>query len=174
MKQENDAFGFTKKLLTYSEQKYCDDFDCGNEYINNFVRNKAVDDVDSTTFLYVDNNTGKVVCAYTLSCSGIVAELNEKIYIHPAVEIRIFALSNEYQHKRYDEYNTYGDIFLADVISSIDYFTENYCGASRIVLYAVPQYKTFYERNSFKTFCDFMKQDESSYNEDCIPMFYNF
>ena len=85
---------FTKKLLTTSESSYYSGFECGNEYINEYVRHKAAEDVDSTSFIYVDNELGKAVYVYSLSCSGIVAEPDGKVHLYTAVEIRNFALSN--------------------------------------------------------------------------------
>lgn len=67
---------------------------------------------------------------------------------------------------------TYGDVFLANVISSIADFTDNICGGECIVLYSVPEAEHFYKRNYFQNFKSFMSPDQSIVNEDCIPMFY--
>ncbi|MEE1318993.1 MAG: hypothetical protein UHD05_05725 [Ruminococcus sp.] len=177
MKQRKSRDGYTLKILNRKTQKFCRDFDCKNEYINKFIRDTAIDDVDSTTFIYIDNKTQKAICAYSLACSGIVANLSDKLYVYPAVEIKIFALDKEYQHRKFSESKksvTFGDVFLAYVIDSIGDFTENYCGASRIVLYSVPEYVNFYKRNFFKCFEDFMSPDESIVNQDCVLMFYLF
>lgn len=177
MKQKRNSTKYSLKILDRRTQKYCKEFDCENDYLNKFVQDTAVDDVDSTTFIYVNNKTKKAVCAYSLACSGIVANISNKLYIYPAVEIKVFALDKEYQHKKFSESRktgTYGDVFLAYVISSIGEFTENYCGASRIVLYSVPEYVNFYKRNFFRCFEDFMSPDESIENQDCVPMFYLF
>lgn len=175
MKQEKNKSSYTLVRLDESTLRYCYGFDCGNEYINHYIKRVAVNDVDSTSFAYIDNEKNRAVCVYSLCCSGIVANQYNKLYIYPAVEIKIFALDKEYQHKKANNTeDTYGDIFLAYVINSIGEFTDNYCGAGRIVLYAVPEYENFYKRNFFKNFQDFMSPDESMVNEDCVPMFYVF
>lgn len=175
MKQKKDKRKYSLKQLDFSTQRLCRNFDCGNEYINGFIRDTAIDDVDSTTFIYIDNTGNKVVCAYSLACSGIVANISNKTLIYPAVEIKVFALDKEYQHKVYNKsVGTYGDLFFSYIIRSIAEFTDNYCGASRIVLYSVPEYINFYKRNFFKNFEPFMNPDESETNRDCIPMFFNF
>ena len=81
---------FTKKLLTTSESSYYSGFECGNEYINEYVRHKAAEDVDSTSFIYVDNELGKAVYVYSLSRTVP----DGKVHLYTAVEIRNFALSN--------------------------------------------------------------------------------
>lgn len=74
-------------------------FDCENEYINSVIRESAIDNPEYTSFIYVDNKKRKVACAYSLSCSGIIASLGGKTNIYPAVEIKYFALDKEYKHK---------------------------------------------------------------------------
>ena len=100
--------------------------------------------------------------------------------LFPAVEIKSFALDKFFQHKSYgkcendkeNENLTYGDVFLANVISSIADFTDNICGGECIVLYSVPEAEHFYKRNYFQNFKSFMSPDQSIVNEDCVPMFY--
>lgn len=65
MKQRKSRDGYTLKILNRKTQKFCRDFDCKDK----FIRDTAIDDVDSTTFIYIDNKTQKAICAYSLvSC----------------------------------------------------------------------------------------------------------
>ena len=57
------------------------------------------------------------------------------------------------------------------MISKIYEFTEEICGADKVILYAVPKAKNFYEKNGFTVFPPFMLQSESRFLEGCIPMY---
>lgn len=50
-------------------------------------------------------------------------------------------------------------------------FTDDYCGASRIVLYSVPEAVSFCKRNGFDDFKEFMNPDQSLDVADCVPMY---
>ena len=62
----------------------------------------------------------------------------------------MFAIDENYQHMQYSEDiedGSFSDILFSDVIGFIYDFTENYCGADKIILYSVPDAKSFYIRN---------------------------
>lgn len=176
--QTQEAFSLER--LNSKTQKYCNDFDCGNEYINAFVRDTNSESTDRVSYIYVDNRIKKAACVYSLACSSIILQSAANITLIPAVEIKIFALDRNFQHKSYgvyerskdDEDLTYGDVFLSNAISSIVDFTTNICGSEYIVLYSVPEAEHFYKRNYFENFDNFMSPDQTIVNEDCIPMFY--
>lgn len=171
---------FSLKRLDLTTQKYCNKFCSGNAYIDAFVADTNMDSTDRVSYIYVDNRINKAACVYSLSCSSIIFHNGNGTTLFPAVEIKSFALDKSFQHKSYgkcendkeNENLTYGDVFLANVISSIADFTDNICGGECIVLYSVPEAEHFYKRNYFQNLKSFMSPDQSIVNEDCVPMFY--
>lgn len=154
------------------------DFDCGNEEINKYLKEKSFDDSKATTFIIKNNDDGSIICYYTLCCSGLVINTNDgKLFsMYPAVEIKMFAVDENYQHMPYcDEPDTcnLSDMLLYDVIAHINDFTEDECGADKIILYSVPRAKKFYKDNLFNEFEEFMKPASSYFTDACIPMFMN-
>ena len=63
------------------------------------------------------------------------------------------------------------DMLFSDIISYIYDFTDNQCGADKIILYSVPNAKNFYQRNGFCEFQEFMKPSTSWFTDGCIPMY---
>lgn len=67
----------------------------------------------------------------------------------------MFAIDERYQHLPYSaekEDGTFSDYIFRFVISKIYEFTEEICGADKVILYAVPKAKNFYEKNGFTVF----------------------
>lgn len=162
--------------MTESEKDFVKSFDCGNESINEYLKEKSFSDPQTVTFIFKDIEKNKVICYYSLSCSGLVADHNygNKISIYPAVEIKMFATDEQYQHIPYSDNNDDGvlsDMLLAEVIYNIYKFTDNQCGADKIVLYAVPEFVNFYSRNGFCEFKEFMIPSTNWYIDGCIPMY---
>lgn len=154
------------------------DFDCGNESINEYLKEKAFIDADVVTHLVLDENDNSCIGFFSLSCSGLYMDDSFKLHSYPAVEIKFFAIDKSYhgvKRKIDEEAITYATIVLFKLIYDIIYeFTENICGASRIILYATPQAVNFYKRAGFKNFSDVFLVDESSYLEGCIPLIFNY
>lgn len=151
-------------------------FDCGNEIMNKYLNEKSFDDSKATTFIIKNNDDNTVICYYSLSCSGLVINTNggDLFTMYPAVEIKMFAVDEKYQHiPYYNEPDTcsLSDMLLYDVISHINDFTENECGADKIILYSVPKAESFYSRNMFSRFEDFMKPASDWFTAECVPMF---
>ncbi|WP_143256364.1 hypothetical protein [Anaeromassilibacillus sp. An172] len=146
-------------------------FQCGKDVIDDYFKHKAIDDDDVTTFGFINND--RVVALVSLCCTGIMIESGIRIQIIPAVEIKMFAVSEDYQHKSYPNVDNYkwSEYCLDKIIAFIYHFTENYCGASRIVLYSVPEAVNFYIRSGFKEFEKFMRPSEKRFLEGCIPMY---
>lgn len=149
-------------------------FDCGNEVINDYLKNKANSDTQATTFIITDNDNKRVICYYSLSCSGFVITSSGKFIIYPAVEIKMFAIDSKYQHMRYSEDIEEGnlsDLLFSSVIADIYNFTEEYCGADKVILYSVPDAENFYKRNGFNRFERYMLKSTSLFTDGCIPMY---
>lgn len=149
-------------------------FDCGNETLNDYLKIDAKDDAHSTVFMIIDKDVQSVIGYYSLRCSGFVINCNNHFTIYPAVEIKMFAIDEKYQHTSISdiaEEGTLSDAILAYVISEIYDFTNNYCGADKVILYSVPKAVDFYSKNGFKAFEEFMLKSESRFLDGCIPMY---
>lgn len=149
-------------------------FNCGNEVINEYLKNKAKDDAQAVTFILIDKKEKAVIGYYSLNCSGFIINSMSHFTIYPAVEIKMFAMDEKYHHLPYSddpEDGTFSDYIFSFVISKIYDFTEKYCGADKIILYSVPKAKNFYKKNGFLEFEDFMLKSESRFLDGCIPMY---
>ena len=89
--------------FTAEEKDSVKNFNCGNEVINSYLKEEACDDPQTVTFIVKDKNNNMVICYYSLSCSGLVLDhgTGNKITIYPAVEIKMFAIDENYQHMPY-------------------------------------------------------------------------
>lgn len=165
----------TGKRLSENDIEFVQSFDCGNEIINNYLKEHAYNDSKSTTSLIYDLSNNHVVSYYSLNCSGFVINSNSHIIIYPAVEIKMFAVDENYKHILFSSEDnfTLSDYIFSNVISKIYDFTEEYCGADKVILYSVPRAEKFYRKNGFKRFQDFMLQSESKFIDGCIPMYMN-
>lgn len=177
MKQYGNQINLSDAIkMTESQKDIVQTFNCGNEVINEYLKTKACDDPQTVTFIVKDQENDMVICYYSLSCSGLILEHGHanKITVYPAVEIKMFAIDEKYQHLPYSEDADEGnlsDMLFSDIISYIYDFTDNQCGADKIILYSVPNAKNFYQRNGFCEFQEFMKPSTSWFTDGCIPMY---
>ena len=162
-------------LLSEEHSNLIKNFNCGNEVMNDYLIEKANHDPQATTFITVDTNNNSVISYYTLSCSGLVLTHGyDKITVYPAVEIKMFAIDENYQHLPYSEDPDDGNLsnmLFSDVIGHIYCFTDEQCGADKILLHSVPDAHNFYLRNGFSDYEEFMKPSTSLFTDGCIPMY---
>ena len=142
-------------LITEENAFLTEKFDCGNEVINHYLKSEAKKDTQAVSFLITDEKKNAVIGYFSLSCSGFIIESQGHPTIYPAVEIKMFAVDEAYQHIPYSddpEDGTLSDIIFNFAISKIYDFTEKYCGADKVILYAVPKAVNFYRKNFFSEF----------------------
>lgn len=152
-------------------------FNCGNEFIDKYYQeNKIFSDNDAVTYCFwSDEGKQDLVGIASLSCSGIIIKSHEQFNITPAIEIKIFAVDERFQHVKFPDDDTtenwsdYCAFYLMEIIDNIC----SYCGASHIVLYSVPAAVKFYTRHHFHKFESLMAQPSNLYIDECIPMFMN-
>ena len=153
-------------------------FNCGQEYIDRYFSEKMFDDDDAVPYCFwTDEKKQDLVGIASLSCSGIVIKSHEHFNITPAVEVKIFAVDEKYQHKVFpgaeedgDHWSDYCWYYLLDIIYGI---TECVCGASHVVLYSVPEAVSFYKRNHLEEFSALMTKPSNMFIGPCVPMFLN-
>lgn len=154
------------------------DFDCGYDEFNGFLLNKALNSVDSTTYLVFDElDESKVIGYFAISCSCIVVEIKGMTQI-PAVEITMLALNKDYQSKEFmfdNEMVKYSEELMTAAIMTIREITDSHCAATHITAYSVKAegVSEYYLENGFTEFIDGFFQKSNIYNQGCIPFFYN-
>ena len=152
----------TFKLLTERIRQYInvDEFDCGNQRVNKYLKEDILDDVFHNTFVYIDAIKKRIIAFVTLSCSSIetclenqIIEFVEKV---SAVEIKYFAISKEYQHMVYQpsSKDKLSDIIFDDIIENIRTLTNKYIRAGKIVLSSNISATSFFKKHGFKEFSD--------------------
>ena len=163
------------EYLYLSECDNINEFTCGNEVINDIIKNKLVEDTSTTSFAVINKNNHDIIAIYALSCSGFVVQSANKFHIYPSVEIKYFVINDQYQDIQYCEDRSFGclsNIIFDKVIADIYEFTENYCGADKIILYSVPSAYEFYNRAGFCDFEEYMLQSDDKFLDGCIPMYF--
>lgn len=165
--------------LTHNSCEQVKDFDCGNQSINHYLKVDAKDD-DTVTYLFIDNSDGSLLAFASIRCSGIrsvtISKGKEYANTRPAIEIKYFAVDSKYHKLSYspnldDEHYYFSDQILMNICKICRTISEEHVTASYLILYSVPDAQSFYSRNSFGEFEDYMQHDEYRHINGCVPMF---
>jgi len=161
------------KLLKEVSHHLLSGFHCGNESIDTYFQSQAVSDDDAVTYCFLDDDLKTIIALSSLSCNGIIVTSSKMIYTYPAVEIKMFAVNETFKHQCVPggDGMHWSDYCFNITIAKIYEFTEKYCGASRMFLYAVPQAYNFYVRQGMRPFTDLLHGDDRMYLDGCIPMY---
>lgn len=178
-------------LLSFEHIKMTSKFDCGADALSEYLNpgmfgcaKNAFTDKSAVTFIITNEDRKEIVGYYTLSCSGIVTDKGSKysnnIIIHPAVEIKMFALDNNYrgmylnekeEKKGKKDGKKLSNQIFSMILDEVIHFTKEKCGAGLIILYSVPWAIDFYTAHHFKPFkMEFIKNSDDFVN-GCIPMY---
>lgn len=177
-KNRGEIFG-EDIILDYSDLQSCkslQSFTCGNDSIDNIIKEKLIDDTMTKSFAVSDKESTDIIAVYSLSCSGFIVQSYQKVFIYPAVEIQYFAIHEKYQDIQYCPDTSYGclsNILFDRIIAEIYDFTDKYCGADKIILYSVPTAHDFYIKSGFQDFEEYMLKSQDRFLDGCIPMFFN-
>ena len=60
-------------MLSSDTKHYVDTFDCGLESINRYLRESAIEDISTQTYLFLDVAQDRVISIASLSCSAIIS-----------------------------------------------------------------------------------------------------
>lgn len=172
---ELDLINFNDDNL---EQKYdIKNFKCTNENIDDYLYNSALKDFNdglTVTKLFINKKNKDIVAYFSLCSSAIVYKIMGKLHYEPAIEIKMFAVNEKYQHMKYSEDEeelTLSDMILSMVIGEIRDIGEKYCGVKSVILYSVPEAYNFYDRNFFEDFNEYMVKDQGCFTNDCKAMY---
>lgn len=171
-----DDFHPEKVLYSEEYKEYIEQFDAGSDNLsfNEFLYREAGDysnNGDGTTYLVFNHlsNADKELVAYFTLCSSAIPytdrwklpayeseeigiEYDEKICGIPAIEIKMFAVSEKYQDVffRYEnEEKPIAAWILSDIIHMILCMKETLIGIKAVYLRSVPSAEEFYQRCGF-------------------------
>ena len=162
------------ELLTKENECKLAGFNCGNEELDKYIKTHCASADDMVTRIVIDSEKGKVVCVYSLSASSIIWVSYGKYYYAPAIEIKVFALDEEYQNVRYscDENDgCLSNILLSGVINQILDITDNCCGANLVSLYSTPSAIQFYKKNDFIEYPEDALHSDDRFLDGCTPLY---
>lgn len=178
MKRYGKDYKLELMILNKENSTYVDNFYCGNETIDFFFQEEAKSDSSTVTYLFIDIDSNSLVACMSISCSAIFKEVDAKncefSTILPSMEIKYFAVASNYQHLPYEEGSdkpTLSDFILDCMITHMIELSNREIGASKIILYSVPEASTFYRRHGFKDFGSKMYGDKGTLVSGCEPMF---
>ena len=139
-----------------SEDLYKVSFNCGQDGIDSYFEEKLLTDHDAVSYCFwTDASKQELVGIASLSCSGIIIQSRNHFNITPAIEVKIFAIDEKYQHQAFPDDDggalNWSDYCLYYLLEKITDIAENICGASHVVLYSVPEAVSFYRRNFLST-----------------------
>lgn len=178
---------FNKQTVRLSGQTVhlLDNFDCGHDEINRYVKEDALNNMtngNGVTYLVIDSGENKLIAYYTLAATSILNyqkdvsgkdDINEvKIYGYSAIEIKMFAVSKVYQDFWTNDGIVLSDIILGELIGDIYTMSYSLLGIKVIFLNAINEDNVinFYERNTFEKLSEYMPL-YNEYNEGCVPMY---
>ena len=160
--------------LSETNQYLLESFSCGNLDLDNHIK-RHYNDYNVVTRIVIDTKLLLPVCVYSLCCTAMLVESSNKVYPSPAVEIETFAVNESYQDIYFDEDKDSGcisNIIFDKVCWRIMNFTDEYCGANNIVLYATEDGYPFYLKSGFQPFPEYVRRDGSRFLDGCNPMFF--
>lgn len=168
-----EEVNYTIEKLTEKNKSYTDNFDCGNEEINNYLKDKAIEDDIGLTYLVIDKfNT--VVGYCTIACSGITHKYQNNIRTIPSIEIRYFAIDSKLQKLQYDKTDKhyyFSDYVMSEFMYKCSEIAGNIIAARYIILYSVENAVKFYTRLGFCDFVEFFEPNKYRYIDGCKPMY---
>ncbi len=178
MKIYGEQIPIEMKILSIENQKYTKNFFCDNPSIDAYYRNEASKDNSAVTYLFINAKDNSIISCVTIACSAIFTDTDEEDVfstILSAMEIKYFAVDETYKHIPYIKGSslTLSHYIFSYMLEYMKEMSHNNIGASKIVLYSVPQAINFYKRCKFKEFGDTMYGDEGYYVEGCLPMYYD-
>lgn len=148
-----------------------EDFSCGNEQIDIEIKNRIINGISEYV---VDTESNKLIAYINYEASGLFLKHQKEQITKSALKINLFALDEEYQHLVYDEYDEdfkLSDKVFCDFLKRFRDISDNTLFFEYIILYSVPKAVSFYQRNGFKSFVEYMDKEKYRFLDGCTPMY---
>lgn len=162
------------QLLNHENQTYTDHFSCNYETVDQYFREIAPYDNTVVTYLFIDTELDTLVACMSIACSAIFVQDSFSNFIS-AMEIKFFAVAEQYQHLPYQKNAKLplAHYIMMHMLQTMWELSHSSIGASKVVLYSVPEAVGFYKRCSFKEFGDAMIGDQGEFVDGCLPMYFD-
>lgn len=179
-----------KKNLKSEHTNLIKNFDCGNQSINNRLKENASDlyqEGYGNTYLIIDQIKKELVAFVILKTTAMV-KYDDNVFkynLEPAIEIDTFAVDKKYQKKYQNiedkrlEYSISYLVFL-HIMKYIRKIAEEKIGARYIIVLSIPEAKKFYEKQGFELITDDLtnciitpEKMADIYIYGCYFMYYN-
>lgn len=165
--------------LTDSLQKLVQNFNCGNPYLDNFIKsNLALDCNYGKTYVLISENKTEIIGFYNIGM-GYIDILDNGLHwkIGGAIHINGFTLDVAYhgliQEELSDGYKiNLSDFLLYDCIKRIKEIRERYVGCSFVTLCATTEGYSLYKRIGFEELDDDMSFSIEFEEINCKLMYY--
>ena len=164
------------EVLTRENARLTRYFYCGNQSIDDYFRCDAATDSTAVTYLVIDEDKEKLLAALTISCSAIfLSQKRQFSTLMSAIEVVYFAVDVSYQGMRYrpEDTGSLSHYLFSYLIEMMRGISRDHVGAAKLVLYAVPEARNFYERLDFIPFGGDMYGDKGTYVRGCVPMYFD-
>lgn len=169
--QGNEVINYSFERISAIDINLVADFSCGRDALDDKLKQMREDD-EGTTYVLIDLDNNKIIGYCTYTTSGLRLSYEKDKITQPAVEIKYFAISKDYQHKSYEDDLNFSDYMICKIIERLIEISEEIISFRYILLYSVPEAINFYKKNGFSLFKQFMSGDTYNYIDGCVPMFY--
>lgn len=179
-----DKFKPSIERITPENIGFFSEFNISTKGFDDYISNYALEDKfngDGVTYVVLDNNT--IVSFYTLCVTSIL--YNDRYHVEdtdtydtklcgiPSVEIKMFAVNDEYQDCFYKDSidEPISALILKDIINYIDELSKDSIGIKAVFLHSTEEGKPFYIKNNFKPLEEYM-ECVYSIDDDCEPFYF--
>ena len=163
------------QILNYKNKNYLTNFNCGNENIDKYFHNYALNDVNTATHMFIDTDKDIAIALVSMSCSKVdFWQDGEYLCSTPAVEIKYFATDERYHSLPFEykeDNNTLSKVVMSKVVWNIYDDLTKKIGASIIILNSVEKAIHFYENCGFEVYNVDMNVSYECIEAKLTPMF---
>lgn len=150
-------------------------FNCGNDDINTLFK-KKLDKLHTITYLFMDNDKDKIISFVSFCASSIQMKDKRGLLSLPAVELKLFGIDKEYQHKKLilNEIELkYSEFVFQWLIAYIQNVVKPVLSIEYLILHSVPNENTlkFYEKMGMQYLSSNQNVHNSDFSYGCIPMY---
>ena len=148
-------------------------FDCGKKAINDCLR--EADKIEATTMLFFNDSNEDLIGYCSYCCSSIRIHEGEFAECYPAMEIKLYGISEEYQGCKIllqnNKQQSLSVFVFRYILNRLKTISQKHIFANYIILYALPDVVGFYEKNQFECITKDQEVLKGYFSEGCCPMY---
>ena len=159
-------------------QKLAAKFDCGNSYLNQFLRSPdALDAGVGKTFVFLTEHAESIVGYYNLSCGSLdEIEGDVRYKIGGTIHIGYFAIDEKFQHQLQATtpngiHLYWGDVLLEECLSRIEAIRSQQVGVSFVTLASSEAGERLYRHHDFEDLDADITFSPSHGEDKCICLY---